>query len=255
MRRPPHTLTIASLVMALAGCLGGSAEGTATTDGTPPPTRLVAQWESYGGLAATSRKGIRPPRLAVYEDGLVVADAARRLTLPRAEVTTLVGTLRRDLADGPATPSPTAGPRVFDATTTVLSVRSTGGAMRSVTAYALQETRSEHAYPSPLYHALDAMTALADRATRAGTPYTAHRVRLIAQVRPGQEGRPWPASVPEPPATATGPIVTEDLSGAQADAAVRLIRPTSGQGGAWPLHRDRHARTYALSWRYLLPSE
>ncbi|MET8157920.1 hypothetical protein ABZT47_16215 [Sphaerisporangium sp. NPDC005289] len=223
----------------------------ASTDSKGEPRRLVAQWESFGGFAGT-RRDLTPPKIAVYGDGLVVAGAERRVTVKPAEVTALVRTLRRDLGGQAATPSPTAGPRVSDAMTTVLAVRS-GGTMRSVTAYALQETRSQHDYPAALYHALDTMNGLAARVARTSSPYTAGRVLLVAQPRPGESGAPWPGPVPQPSATNES-IAIRHLSGAKARAVVRLVH-RDPKKGAWPLYRDHHDHTYALSWRYLLPSE
>ncbi|MGW4640103.1 hypothetical protein ACWEN6_16325 [Sphaerisporangium sp. NPDC004334] len=229
----------------------GGGRDTASTDSGGEPRRLAAQWESFGGFAGT-RRDLTPPKIAVYGDGLVVADAERRVTVKPAEVTALVRTLRRDLGGQAATPSPTAGPRVSDAMTTVLAVRS-GGTMRSVTAYALQETRSQHGYPAALYHALDTMNGLAARVARRSSPYTAGRVLLVAQPRPGESGAPWPGPVPQPSATNES-IAIRHLSGAKARAVVRLVH-RDPKKGAWPLYRDHHDHTYALSWRYLLPSE
>ncbi|MFC4534444.1 hypothetical protein [Sphaerisporangium dianthi] len=251
------TALLAILAMTLAGCSAATTEPTADrADASGRPKgearRLVAQWESFGGLAATARREIRPPKIAVYGDGLVVADAERRITLRPAEVTALVRSLRGDLTGQAPTPSPTAGPRIFDATTTVLAVRR-GGAMRSVTAYALQETRSQHAYPAALYHALDTMNGLAARVARTSSPYTAGRVLLVAQPRTGENGGPWPGPVPQPSATNES-VAIRRLSGAKARAVVRLVR-RDPKTAAWPLYRDHHDHTYALSWRYLLPSE
>lgn len=252
-------LMTALLIATVTGCATPPTAAAPTTAGggqTVMPVsakgrQLVALLESYGGLAPAARKEIRPPVVAVYSDGLTVASAERRITLTRDQVATLVRTLRRDLAGQPATPSPTGGPRIFDATTTRIAVRS-GGTLRSVTAYALQETRSENTYPKGLYHALDTLSALAARVARKSTAYTSGRVLLIAEPRPGQQGKPWPSSVPQPSASATG-VVLKKLSGAKARAATLKIHRK--KQSPWPLYQDAHGHVWTVSWRYLLPSE
>ncbi|WP_214408387.1 hypothetical protein [Sphaerisporangium fuscum] len=253
-------LLFALLITTVAGCSRPSpgvvpphATGVQQVAATRASGRqLVALWDSYGGLIGNVRKGLNPPKIAVYSDGLVVASAERRLTLKPGELDNLLGGLRKDLAGQPASPTPKGGPHIYDATTTLLGVRD-GRTMRTVAAYALEETRSQNVYPKGLYHARDALAALADRIARKSTPYTAGRVLLIAQPRPGQGGKPWPAGVPEPSAAATG-IVTKKLSGAQAKAAIGGIH-RDGKRNVWPSFHDHHGHTYVVSWRYLLPSE
>lgn len=214
--------------------------------------QVVALWNVYGGFAGDAGWKTDPPALVVYGGGLAVAKAERRLSLTRAELAALVSALRKDLAGRPPTASPTGGAQIADGRTTVLGVR-VGGGLRTVTAYALEEARSDHGYSASLYHASDLLSALADRVNRQGHRFTSARVRLTAQPRPGQSGKRWPAAIPQPPASKDG-VYTADLSGSRA-AELRHLVPNPAQPRSWPIYHDRHDRPYAITWRYLLPSE
>ncbi|MFG1877604.1 hypothetical protein ACGFIV_22405 [Sphaerisporangium sp. NPDC049003] len=193
-----------------------------------------------------------PPALAVFGDGLVVADADRGLSLKASELTDLLRALRADLASQPATADPAGVSQIADARTVVLGVQ-VDGAMHTVTAYALDETRSDRGYADGLYDARDLLGALADRVNREGSPYTTDRVRLIAQPRPGQTGEKWPSSIPEPSASDEGGF-EKILKGTQA-ADARRVFTRARQAGAWPVYRDHQGRPFAVTWRYVLPSE
>jgi hypothetical protein len=76
-----------------------------------------------------------PPKVLVYSDGRVIADASRELSLANKELSDLVHALRRDL-DGLG-PVARARTNIMDADTTVLRVRMADGELYSVDAYAL----------------------------------------------------------------------------------------------------------------------
>ncbi|WP_424536017.1 hypothetical protein ACOZ38_39445 [Sphaerisporangium viridialbum] len=273
------TMAVAMTLLTLAGCSGTGGDGgpnpatssgdrpspatsggdrpspaTSGEDPSSPATahQMVALLNFYGGFAGKRVKETDAPALAVFGDGLVVADADRSLSLTETELTDLVRTLREDLASQPATATPTGPSQVADARTMVLGVR-VGDTMRTVTAYALDETRSDSSYPEGLYQARDLLGALAERVSREGGSYTTDRVRLIAEPRPGQTGEEWPSSIPEPPASHEGDF-EKILAGAQAADARRLI-PRARQGGALRIYLDHQARPFAVTWRYVLPSE
>ncbi|MEV7964949.1 hypothetical protein AB0O34_03080 [Sphaerisporangium sp. NPDC088356] len=271
------TIAVAMTVLALAGCsapagddrafpttAGEDRSGPATAGESPEPTttdqspepatarQMVALWNSYGGFAGNRLRKSDPPALAVYGDGLVIAHADRSLPLKGTELTDLLRALRDDLASQPATADPTGVSQIADARTMVLGVR-VDDTMHTVTAYALDETRSDRGYPDGLYHARDLLGALAERVSREGSTYTTDRVRLIAEPRPGQTGDKWPSPLPEPGASEDGGF-DKVLKGTQA-AEARRVLVRARQDGAWPVYHDHQGRPFAVTWRYALPSE
>ncbi len=251
------------LVASVAGCArtGGETTGEGSTSPVvflPGPAQLVAALRFDGGFVPPGWLAIRAPRLAVYSDGRAVADADRALTLTSQELSDLVGMLRSDLAGQPATASPRAdGQAVADAATTVLVVRTADGRLRSVSAYALEILKG---YPERLYAARDRLDRLTERVLHDGRPYTADRIRLVAEERTDPEAaataQPWPAAVAVPPVVDSQlGVRTADLADAAAAAAAQALPHHGQQGGAWQVRRTSDGKLLAVSWRYLLPDE
>jgi hypothetical protein len=245
--------------MALIGGLALSVPlTTACQRADTPPVVLPA---GVGHVVASSGQvdGFVPPawhafevaRVAVYSDGSAVADARYRLMLTPAEVRDLVAALRHDLAGlGPTVPGP-GGEQVSDAATTVLRLLDTDGSVRSVSAYALDILRG---YPKGLITAHDRLERLAERVVREGGPYSADRVRVVAEERTdGAANGTWPDAVPVPPANDVG-VRVADLSGDQADAIVAAL-PGIDPTDTWPVLRTSDGLNLAVIWRFLLPDE
>ncbi|GAA3254774.1 hypothetical protein GCM10020216_090760 [Nonomuraea helvata] len=217
----------------------------------PAGRQVVAMLRDSGGYIRPGFKAIDPPEIIVYGNGLAVADADRRLRLTSADVSALVRSLRKDLDDQPRTPTP-SGPRVYDATTTTLGVWTGGSTLRTVSAYALGFGGKR--YPDALYRAQRTLTTLADRVRREGSAYSADRVRLVAERSSERKAdAPWPSSIRQP-AKGEPDVLVRKLTGRQAKAAIRSVKRVKGPGG-WPLYRDGHGQVYAVTWRFLLPSE
>jgi hypothetical protein len=177
--------------------------------------------------------------------------------MPRAQVANLVTVLSRDLSGQPATASPRPGaPVIMDAPATVLGVRS-GDEMKTVTVPAMEESASSKPYSADLYAARDRLAVLLKRVKAQGSPYTADRVRLVAESVSSARGgvRPWPDDVPPPKRSREPGAVTEDLAGVAARKVVRFIPRATAQRDEWPVFRSSAGRLLRVSWRYLLPGE
>jgi len=264
MRRSLGLVVLAvSAVLVVAGCARSRGDASDGDSSGPPisfagPVQLVAALRFDGGFLPAGLRAIRPPRLAVYSDGRAVASASRTLTLTSPELSDLVRALRRDLAGQPATASPpTGGQAVADAATTVVQVRTADGSLQSVSAYALEILRG---YPERLHAARERLDRLTGRVSSQGVPYTAERIRLVAEERTGAQTagpvQPWPTTVPVPSVvdSQTG-LRQADLAGAAAAAATQALPRDQEQVGGWPVRRTGDGLLLAVSWRYLLPDE
>lgn len=269
MRRRTLLLAAAAATLATAAC--GQAEPTTSTPSRQPVATgagPVASWQLTGGYSAAGVLALRPPRLVVYPDGQTVADAAYRTDLTADEVTDLVGDLADQLREPSATRRPSNPPSIVDAPTTVLTVR-TPDASYSASADGLDELREERGYSDQLYAARDRFDAMHKRIVGAGQPYTAERVRVVAEEVPpdAQSGgtanprasagqvRPWPAEVPVPDKEVAPGTRVADLDGERARVAVRALDRDLDLNGAWSAYRTGDGRTLRASWRYLLPNE
>lgn len=249
MRRAVLVLGVLGMLVPLtAACQRADAGPVVLPTGE---AQLVASSGQVDGFVPPAWRFIEAARVAVYSDGSAIADAEHRLALTPAEVRDLVAALRRDLAGLGPTVKSAEGDRVADASTTVLRVLDADGHVRSVSAYALDIVGG---YPRGLLNARDRLQRLAERVAHEGGPYTADRVRLVAEERTdaGATGT-WPDGVSVPPANDFG-VRVADLSGAPAAAIVGAlpgVNPTS----AWPVLRTSDGLSLAVVWRYLLPDE
>lgn len=231
----------------------GATPGTGPS--TPPGGAPVALWKMTGGYVDRGLSALRPPRLAVYADGEVIADATYRMTLPADELATLLGKLVSDLK-APTTGRPSGSATgVVDAPTTVLRVWS-GSTQLEAAAVGLDELRDRNVYSAAVYAARDRMGTLHRKVASTAQPYLAERVRVVVDT--GTEApdmRPWPSTMTIP--SATGPDVARvaDLDGDPAREAVRLLTRDLDHRGDWPTYQTADGRLLRASWRYLLPDE
>src|SRR6266540_1122685 len=108
--------------------------------------------------------------------------------------------------------------------------------------------------------ARDRLDRLTERVLHDGRPYTADRIRLVAEERTDPEAaataQPWPAAVAVPPVVDSQlGVRTADLADAAAAAAAQALPHHGQQGGAWQVRRTSDGKLLAVSWRYLLPDE
>lgn len=233
-----------------AACGGGQSDTSAAAAGPPQP---VAWWGMEGGFVTASMNVLRPPRVVLYGDGLVIADASKQLTLTGAETAEVVARMEKDLAGQPPTATPKPGaPSVADVPDTVFGVRGKDGEALEVRAPALQQLADF--YPEQLVDAKELMDGLAARAAEEGTDYVADRVRIVAEGASSGEGTPspWPEGVPEPPGV-VDPVWHEDVEGAAVNAVTKAV--PAGQEYGRPLFKAGSGQIFVLSWRYLLPHE
>ncbi|TLP57920.1 hypothetical protein [Microbispora triticiradicis] len=240
-------------VLSLAAACGEATSATTAAPAGDGPATPVALWGAEGGFVTPTANVLRPPRVVLYGDGLVVADASRQLRLTDAETGGTVAAMERYLTGQPPTARPSPGaPSVADVPTTVLAVRGKDGKMREVRAEALEQVAEF--YPRELMDAKKLMESLAARAGTEGTAYTAPRVRMVAEGVDSVEGKParWPAKVPEPDGPAD-PVWRKDLDGEAASALARAV--PAGLDHGRPIFKTASGKVFVLSWRYLLPDE
>ncbi len=255
----------AATVVAGGVALSGAAATAAPRDETATAPRDEAAttprrrgpallWEEEGGFVPAGYLALRPPKLAVNRDGLVVADAARSVRLRRGHLDDLLDfavDVLSNRANGVKRPGT---PVVADVPTTTFTARRSR--TWSISAEALEVLREHRAYPRPLYDLLDRCAALRDRALRSGRAFTPAAVRLVTvrvEHPPATPVRPWPAGVP---LFVPGPnrvSRTVDLYGRAARTAAREIPHRD----AWSFttFRTRDATFVAAAWRRLLPHE
>jgi hypothetical protein len=240
-----------------AGCTRSSepVSSPSTKHAVPTGAASVVSWSVLGGSPATGLVALRPPRLAVYPGGEVIADATYRSSLATSDLGKLLDRLSTALAKPDAGKrksgvAPTAG-----APTTALAVRTVAGTY-SVSAESLDELRVEKAYLPELYDARDRLADLHERVVSSGQPYTAIRVRLVTARRQveGTEVRNWPVALVIPASSGDDGIGIVDLTGEAAREVMRLPRDLD-LNGAWQAYRAPDGRQFCASWRYLLPDE
>ncbi len=219
--------------------------------------QLVASYTHDGGIILPAYQLIDPPRVLVYSDGRVIADARRTLTLTADELSSLVGALRRDLAGLEGIVRSRRAEQIMDAATSVIKVLAPDLRLKSVSAYALDE-----GHPAGLLAARDRLNALVDRVVRDGDAYTNARVRLVAYpnqdlVADTGQTTAWPGMVAIPPPGGQSDEGARwvDLSG----EAARVVAATMPGGPSEdPFTRVLAAsdgQTYRVGWRYLTPED
>ncbi|MFI7610171.1 hypothetical protein ACIBP6_02900 [Nonomuraea terrae] len=244
------TLLVALLSLTAACGGAGSEISTAVADA---PAKRVALWGAEDGFVTATMNALRPPRVVVYSDGVVIADASKQLKLTEDEVSKIVASMRTYLTGQPPTAQPRPdAPTVSDVPTTVLGVRGQDGTMLEVRVPALDQVASF--YPKQLPDAKELMDGLAVRAAASGTDYAGTRVRLVVEGAASAEGKPapWPAGVEEPSGS-VDPVWQKDLDGVAVAAITKAV--PAGQEYGTSLFKTSSGALFALSWRYLLPDE
>jgi hypothetical protein len=248
----------AAAVFAAAGCSrSGGSQPTPDSDVVlPTGPAPVVSWSLTGGYLTAGRLALRPPRLAIYADGVVVADAAYRSDLTTSAIADLVARVAEDLRGSNVTKRRDGVAPVADASVTVLSVRS-GRGTQSATAEGLDELREKDGYPTALYDARDRIAAVHQRVVSTGQPYTADRVRLVTESGSAEatQPQPWPTAITLPLQQAAGDVRLADLTGQCAKDTVRLVARDLDLNGAWTAYRTASGGVVRASWRYLLPDE
>jgi hypothetical protein len=257
-------LLAAATLSACDGTPGVTPTPTASFD--PPQDAALATWDLTGGLTTSGVAALRPPRLVVYGDGDVIADATYRSRLDPDQLRTLANGLADDLRAGASQKKPTPTPTIVDAPVTKVSVWTATGPL-SFTAEGLDELKPDRVYADVLYDARDRLAAVHKTVSATAQPYLATRVRVVAitalvgQASPilgdpsaSASVAPWPVGVLLPAPDAQG-LRRTDLDGDAARSAVRMLTRDLDQRGAWPSYRLTDGTMVRASWRYLLPDE
>jgi hypothetical protein len=260
-------LLAAATLSACDGTPGVTPTPAASFD--PPQDEPVATWELTGGLTSAGIAALRPPRLVVYGDGDVIADATYRSRLDPDQLRTLANGLADDLRASTSQKKPTPTPTILDAPVTKVSVWSSTGPL-TFTAEGLDELKADHVYADVLYDARDRLAAVHKTVSATAQPYLATRVRVVAvpalegqagtggpivtDPSPAATATPWPTGVQLPGPDSEG-LRRTDLDGDAARAAVRMLTRDLDQRGAWPTYRMADGTVVRASWRYLLPNE
>src|SRR5690349_16731645 len=108
---------------ATAALTGGVLVASNAASAAPRRRGPVALWEEEGGFVPAGYLALRAPQLAVYSDGMVVADAARYMRLRENRLDDFVDfatEVLRNRANGVKRPG---GPVVADVPTTKFSTR------------------------------------------------------------------------------------------------------------------------------------
>ncbi|XVQ85320.1 hypothetical protein ACQP2K_42070 [Microbispora siamensis] len=240
-------------VTALTTACGGVEPDTTAAAADDGPAKPVALWGAEGGYVTATMNALRPPRVVLYGDGLVIVDASKQMTLTDAEAGEVVARMEEYLGGQPPTAKPKPGaPSVTDVPDTVLGVRGKDGKMLEVRVPALEQLAAF--YPKQLVDAKKLMEGLATRAVAEGADYVATRVRMVAEGVESAEGKPspWPKGVPEPSGV-VDPVWQKDVEGAAVSAITKAV--PAGQKYDRPLFRTSSGTVFTLSWRYLLPHE
>lgn len=246
-------LTLLVALLSLTAACGGAGSDISAAVADDGPAKRVALWGAEGGFVTATTNVLRPPRVVVYDDGVVIADASKQLKLSQDEVSQTVASMEKYLTGQPPTASPRPdAPAVSDVPDTVLGVQGKDGKMLEVRVPALDQIAQY--YPKELPEAKKLMDGLATKAATSGTDYVGTRIRLVAEGAESAEGKPspWPAGVDEPSGT-IDPVWQKDLDGAAATAVTKAVPPGQEYGRA--LFKTSSGSLFVLTWRYLLPDE
>ncbi|MFF3439814.1 hypothetical protein [Streptosporangium sp. NPDC002721] len=246
-------MTLLVALLSLAAACGGAEPDISATPADDGPAKPVALWGAEGGFVTATTNVLRPPRVVLYSDGLVIVDASKQLKLTDAERDKTVVSMETYLTGQSPTATPRPGaPMVTDVPATVLGVRGKDGKMLEVRVPALDQVAGF--YPKQLLEAKKLMDGLAAKAAETGTDYVATRVRVVAEgaASATEKPEPWPAGAPEPSGT-VDPVWQKDVEGAAVSAITKAV--PAWQGHSRSLFKTGSGELFVLSWRYLLPGE
>jgi hypothetical protein len=263
MRRRTLLLSTAALAAA-SGC--SHSGGTQPASSPQPRTtgsEPVITWALTEGYTSAGRRALRPPRLVIYPDGQVIADATYRSDLSDATITDLVAKVAED-HKGPDPAKRKDGlSAVANTATTVFTVRTSNGTC-TASAQSLDELRPKGGYPAALYDARDRIATVHQRVASSGQPYVSDQVLLVLEPltsSPVAGVQPWPADLKLPAAAASpsgtmpSEVQTVTCSGQNARDVVRLIARDLDANGSWQVYRTSTGQLLRASWRYRLPNE
>ncbi|MFI5909254.1 hypothetical protein [Dactylosporangium sp. NPDC051541] len=252
-----RSLLLAAGAVGVTTAVGGAAAAIAATDPEHGrPARPMLTWELVGGFVPAGWTALRAPRLVAYDDGVLIADAAKRMRIGQSEVRSLrnhATTVLRDPANGRRRPG---APMIADLPSTVFTARANGRRF-SLSFEGLEETRRDRAYPTPAYSLLDHLTQLRDRVSGTGSAFHPDAIRavvvLLDAAQPTTAVPPWPIGVPVPRFRKDEFLTQLDLRDRQARALMRAVpHPEQPQ---WPVFKLPDGRRAQLNWRFLLPHE
>ncbi|WP_433615158.1 hypothetical protein ACQP2P_10730 [Dactylosporangium sp. CA-139114] len=255
-----RSLLLAAGAVGVTTVVGGAGAAAAIAAGDPEGSRTprpMLTWELVGGFVPAGWSALRAPRLVAYDDGVLIADAGKRLRIGQGEVRSLrnhATTVLRDPANARRRPG---APMIADVPSTVFTAR-TNGRKFSLQFEGLEETRRDRAYPTPAYSLLDHCTQLLDRVNRAGTAWHPDAVRMIVVLLDAAQPvttpvRAWPAGVPVPQLRKNEFLAQQDLRDRQARALQRAV--PHADTVQWPVFRLPDGRRAQINWRFLLPHE
>ncbi|MDG6104240.1 hypothetical protein Daura_11630 [Dactylosporangium aurantiacum] len=253
-----RSLLLGAGAVGLTAAVGGAAIAVAAPEDTEAGRRSqpLLTWELTGGFVPAGWNALRAPRLVAYDDGTLVADAARRVKVGQGTLRSLRNHATAVLRDPANTRRRPGAPMIADVPSTVFTVRGNGRRFRAQFE-GLEETRADRAYPAAAYSLLDHLSQLRDRTLRTGSPFHPDAVRLVAVLLdPAQRPTvvaPWPAGVPVPQLDRDEFVAQLDLRGRQARALLRAVpHPDPAQ---WPVLATADGRRFQVNHRFLLPHE
>ncbi|GAA3244759.1 hypothetical protein ACFO1B_37860 [Dactylosporangium siamense] len=256
-----RSLLLGAGAVGLTAAVGGAAIAVAAPEDTEAGRRPqpLLTWELTGGFVPAGWNALRAPRLAAYDDGTLIADAARRLKIGQGTLRSLRNHATAVLRDPANTRRRPGAPMIADVPSTVFTLRANGRRSRAQFE-GLEETRPDRAYPPASYSLLDHLAQLRDRTLKSGSPFHPDAVRLIAVLldasQPPQQPtvvEPWPAGVPVPHLRRDEFVAQLDLRDRPARALLRAVpRPDPTR---WPVFATADGNRFQVNHRFLLPHE
>jgi hypothetical protein len=256
-----RSLLLGAGAVGLTAAVGGAAIAVAAPEDTEAGRRPqpLLTWELTGGFVPAGWNALRPPRLAAYDDGTLIADATRRVKVGQGTLRSLRNHATAVLRDPTNTRRRPGAPTIADLPSTVITVRGNGRRFRAQFE-GFEETRPDRAYPSAAYSLLDHLAQLRNRTLQTGSVFHPDAVRLIAVLieetpAPTQPTliQPWPAGVPVPRLRKDEFVAQLDLRDRQARALLRAApRPDPAN---WPVFATPAGDRFRVNHRFLLPHE
>ncbi|WP_433218179.1 hypothetical protein ACQP00_11760 [Dactylosporangium sp. CS-047395] len=253
-----RSLLLAAGAVGVTTAVGGAAAAIAADDPEAGrKSRPMLTWELTGGFVPAGWSALRAPRLVAYDDGVLIADAQKRLRVGAGEIRSLRNHATTVLRDPANAHRRQGAPMIADVPSTVFTAR-TNGRKFSLQFEGLEETRRDRAYPAAAYSLLDHCAQLRDRVNRSGAGFHPDAVRAIVVLLDAAQPTtatvpPWPAGVPVPRFRKDEFVTQLDLRDRQARALMRAVpRPEQPQ---WPVFKLPDGRRAQLNWRFLLPHE
>src|SRR5437868_5618097 len=84
-----RSLLVAAGAVGVTTAVGGAAVAVAADPDAERRLRPLLTWELVGGFVPAGWTALRPPRLVAYDDGVVIADATKRLKVGGGDLRSL----------------------------------------------------------------------------------------------------------------------------------------------------------------------